>query len=103
MAIRPCGHRILVKPDPIETTTSGGIVIVMDEKLAAADQMVGTLVSVGDQAWKAFSKDYNGEPWAKVGDRVLYARYAGKVVEDPESGEDFVILNDEDCVAVLTN
>jgi co-chaperonin GroES (HSP10) len=99
--ITPCGHRVLVKPDPIEQTTAAGIVIVMDEKLAAADQMRGTLVAVGEQAWKAFSKDYNGSPWASVGDRVLYARYAGKLVEDPSSGEDYVILNDEDIIATL--
>lgn len=99
--ITPCGHRVLIKADPIEKTTTGGIVIVMDERLAKADQMRGTIVGVGPQAWKAFSKDYTGEPWASEGDRVLYARYAGKEVEDPTTGEIFVIVNDEDVVAVI--
>jgi co-chaperonin GroES (HSP10) len=99
--ITPCGHRVLIKADPIERTTAGGLVIVMDERLAKADQMRGVLVAVGPQAWKAFSKDYNGEPWANEGDHVLYARYAGKEVEDPSTGEIFVILNDEDVIAII--
>jgi co-chaperonin GroES (HSP10) len=35
----------------------------------------------------------------KVGDRISYARYAGKWVEENE--KDYLIINDEDVVAIL--
>lgn len=106
--IKPVGYKILVKPDPIETETDSGIVLVVDEKLERAGQMRGTLVAIGSQAWQAFrhvddqGKFRNGKPWATVGDRVVYSRYAGKILEDPENEEDYVILNDEDLVAVIS-
>lgn len=92
----PLGHTILVKPDEIETKTKSGIVLVIDEKLEKAGQMLGTLVAIGDQAYKAFSSDFTGEPWALPGDRVLFSRYAGKNVVDPETGENYLIMNDDD-------
>jgi co-chaperonin GroES (HSP10) len=100
--IIPTGYRILVKPDDIEKVTKGGIVLVTDEKLERAAQHVGTIVAIGKQAWKAFSKKYDGAPWASVGDRIIYSKYAGKYVKDPETQEQFVILNDEDVVAIVT-
>jgi co-chaperonin GroES (HSP10) len=100
--IIPTGYRVLVKPDDIEKVTKGGIVLVTDEKLERAAQHVGTVVSVGRQAWKAFSKNYDGDAWANVGDRIIYSKYAGKYVKDPETKEQFVILNDEDVVAIVT-
>lgn len=100
--IIPTGYRILVKPDDIEKVTKSGIVLVTDEKLERVAQHVGTIVSVGRQAWKAFSKKYDGQPWASVGDRIIYSKYAGKFVKDPETNEQFVILNDEDVVAIVT-
>jgi co-chaperonin GroES (HSP10) len=106
--IKPIGHKILVKADDIETTTDSGIVLVLDEKLERASQMRGTLVAIGPTAWQAFryvdtnGKWKNGKPWALPGDRVLYSKYAGKIVEDPETEQDFVLMNDEDLVAVIT-
>lgn len=92
------GRRLLVKPDPIEETVNG-FVMVTDKKLERAGQIVGTLVSIGHLCWKDFSDE---TPWAEVGDAVLYSRYAGKFVEDPLSGENYVILNDEDIIAKIT-
>jgi co-chaperonin GroES (HSP10) len=100
MGLKVVGFRVLVKPDPVEEKTAGGIVVVQDEKLAKAANIKGTLVGVGDQAWKAFSKNYDGEPWAKVGDRVYFSRHAGKIVKD-NNGEEFLIMNDEDITCVI--
>ena len=102
MAIDVCGHRILVEKDPLEEETEGGIVLVLDEKLEKANQMVGTLVGVGQSAWKAFGLNFDGEPWAKVGDRIMFSRFAGKHIDDPETGKEYTIMNDEDVVAVVT-
>jgi co-chaperonin GroES (HSP10) len=93
---------VLIKPDEIETVTEGGIHIPRDEKLAKSDVQLGTLVAVGNQAWKAFSANFTGKPWAKPGDYVLYARFAGSLVEDPFTGEEYRLLNDEDVNVVVT-
>ena len=97
--IKPAGYRLLVKPNDIEEVSEGGIYLMPDEKLEKAAQTVGTLVAIGEQAWKDVS---DGKPWAKVGDCIMYARYAGKNVVDPDTKEEYVILNDQDVTAVIT-
>jgi co-chaperonin GroES (HSP10) len=100
--LRPLGHRIIVKPDEVEKTSPGGIVLVQDEKLARFNQQTGTLVAIGEDAWKAYRKVdengklVNGQPWAKVGDKVMYSRNAGKWIKHPDTQEEFVLMNDED-------
>ena len=49
-------------------------------------------------AWKAFD---GGEPWAKVGDRVAFAKYGGFKIEDPDTKEVYRLLNDEDITAII--
>jgi co-chaperonin GroES (HSP10) len=104
MAIKPLGHRLLVKPEKLEEVdevrkraiAAGLILETKDREQAAVDQ--GIVIDIGSTAWKAFD---DGEPWASIGDRVVYSRYGGKVIKDPDTQEDFVILNDEDVIAKL--
>ena len=42
----------------------------------------------------------NGEPWAKIGDRIRYAKNAGSYVKD-ENGEKLVVLEDQDIMVVI--
>lgn len=93
--IKPAGHRVLVKPDPLDTVSKGGIVLVQDKRSEKA-QDTGILVAVGPNAWKGFD---DGQPWAQTGDRVCFAQYGGTLIKD--GGEDYRILNDEDITAVL--
>jgi co-chaperonin GroES (HSP10) len=93
--IHPQGYRVIVKPDDIETVTPAGVIVVTDEKLEKAGQMRGTLVAIGKDCWEGH------EPYAKIGDWVLYSRYAGKVIEDPVTRERYFILNDEDILATI--
>lgn len=94
---KPVGHRVIVKPDdPPEKI--GQIFVpgwVKDNKVF--ETIKGTIVSVGMTAWRAFDE---GKPWANVGDRVMFAKYGGSIVEDEKTGEKFRILNDEDITAV---
>lgn len=105
--MRPCGHKVLVKPDPVEKTSAGGIILQQDEKLARAMQQWGTIVAIGPDAWKAFrkldqnGKEVNGQPWAKVGDRVFYSRNAARLVNHPKTDELFGLMNDGDIAIVL--
>jgi len=94
--LKPCGYRLLVKPEVIEDTTEWDFKIIIDEKLERAAQVYGEVVSVGSECWKGDT------PWAEVGDRVCYVKHSGKFITDPETDEEFVILNDEDILIVLS-
>ena len=107
MKVKAIGHRIVVKPDPVEEKTAGGIVLAVDTKCERAGAQKGTVVDIGPLAWTnevIFGK--NCQPWCKVGDRVFFARYGGKMInlnEDLSNEEDWVVvLNDEDLQALIT-
>jgi co-chaperonin GroES (HSP10) len=97
--IKVCGHRVLVKPE-VEKQTASGIIIALDEHKERAASMYGTVMDVGESAWM----DFRTNPWCYEGDRVIFAKYAGRVVEDPEQPDTkFIILNDEDILAVVSH
>ena len=104
--IIPVGHRVLVKQEKYDehdevfaSAKRAGLEIVKDGQIryqASVDK--GVIVNIGNTAWK----DFGGEPWAKVGDTVVFAKQAGKSIEDPEDkNTPYVVLNDEDIVAVI--
>lgn len=102
----PTGHKVLIKPDPIEKESTGGILLVKNEEMERAMQQWGTIEALGPDCWLAFRKiddngvERNGQPWAKVGDRVFYSRNAGRFVNHPETDEQFTIINDNDVSIV---
>lgn len=95
MKTKPCGHRVIVKPDPIEEVTESGIVVSVGEKKdrEQAAQTSGVVVAIGPTAWRAFD---DGDPWCAIGDRVRYAKYGGWAFH--EDGEEYRLLNDEDVI-----
>ena len=105
------GHRVLIKEDPVEKVSKGGIVVVTNdnnEKLERAALQHGVIVAIGPDCWKAYRTldsdgiERNGRPWVRVGDYVLFARHAGRFVADPTNGEMHLIMNDEDILGVIT-
>lgn len=98
MSLEVCGHRVLLKPDHFEEVTESGIILNVgdDWKREKAATVIGTIVDIGPNAWLAFD---DGKPWAKVGDRVYYAKYSGKVVMDGE--DEYITCNDEDIIAII--
>jgi co-chaperonin GroES (HSP10) len=58
----------------------------------------GVVVDIGPTAFK----DYKIESPIKVGDYISYVKFGGKEITDPESGEVYVVIQDEDVVAILT-
>jgi len=104
--MKPAGHRILVKAenpddhDPVMASAKkSGIVIAdsEDQKRREAGIDRGTVIAIGPTAFEAFGS----VAWCKVGDLVAFAKYAGKILQDPETQEKFLILNDEDIVAII--
>jgi co-chaperonin GroES (HSP10) len=94
---QPAGHRILVLPD-IPPEKIGSLFVpawVKDNR--AIENIFGVIVAIGPTAWKAFD---NGEPWAKIGDRVAFAKYGGFNLEDADTKVIYRLLNDEDVVGI---
>lgn len=106
MKVKAIGHRIIVRPDPVEEKTASGIILNVDVGRERAAAQKGTVVDIGPLAWTnevIFGK--NSQPWCKIGDRVFFARYGGKAINLAEEGleDDFVmVLNDEDLQALIT-
>jgi co-chaperonin GroES (HSP10) len=95
---KPTGHHVLVKPEKAEDRSKGGIwapASVIESQTKGT--IYGELIAVGPNAWKAFD---DGKPWAKIGDKVTFAKYGGAPIEDPETREFYRILNDEDILGV---
>ncbi len=87
--IKPLADRVLIKPMAAETTTISGIIIPDSAK---EKPQKGTVVAVGNGTKK--------EPMTvKVGDSVLYGKYAG--TELKLDGEDFLIMRESDIYAIL--
>lgn len=95
--IIPKGTKVLVKMATVDEMTKGGIYLpqgVRENILLAATR--GTVVAVGGDAWKDTVME---EPYAVVGDEVIFAKYGGIVVK--QNGEDYRILNDLDIFAIV--
>jgi chaperonin GroES len=87
--IKPLADRVLVKADAAEETTKSGLFI---PDTAKEKPMRGVIVAAG-----AGKKD---EPMTvKVGDKVLYGKYAG--TELTVEGEEFLIMRESDIFAIL--
>ena len=96
MIIIPLMHRALVKPKQVETKTAGGIILMETltrKEQAACDE--GVIMALGD----TFGKDFGAEVLPKVGDKVLFAKYAGKFIKDGDV--DLVLLNDDDILSIV--
>jgi co-chaperonin GroES (HSP10) len=98
--IKPLGFCILVKPDPVKDQLKVGMIEIPDEVLnrQRIEVTTGHIIGIGPKAWKDLA---DGEPWASVGDHVVYAKHGGKIIEDPETGEKNVLLNDKDIIGLL--
>ncbi|HPF65061.1 co-chaperone GroES [Lentimicrobium sp.] len=89
MNVRPLADRVLIKPAEAEQKTAGGIII---PDTAKEKPQRGTVVAVGTG-----KKD---EPLTvKVGDLVLYGKYAG--TEITVDGNDYLIMRESDIVAII--
>lgn len=94
--IIPVLHRLLIKPDPVEKTTASGIVLAINEKREQAAAEYGEVIALGDTCFV----DFKAGVIPVVGDRVAYAKYAGKTVKDVD-GTEYLLLNDEDVTCIV--
>ena len=88
------GNKVLVKPDPVEEVTKGGIVLV--DQTRERDEIAGAtgvVLSVGESCWEDYDSD-----WAAEGDRVLYAKHAGHLLKGKDEAK-YRVLFDTDIIA----
>ena len=94
MKIRPLHDRVIVKRLEAERTTASGIVIP-DSAGEKPDQ--GEVLAVGNGK---ILEDGNVRPvGVKVGERVLFGKYAGQTVKI--DGEELLVMREEDIMGVL--
>lgn len=95
MKLTPLHDRVVVKRIEQERTTAAGIVIpdTVGEK---PDQ--GEVLAVGPG--KRLEGGPRGVPDVKVGDRVLFGKYAGTTVK--VEGEELLVMREDDLLGVVT-
>ena len=94
MKIRPLHDRVIVKRLEEERKTASGIVIP-DAAAEKPDQ--GLILAVGPG-----KRDENGKQVAldvKVGDRVLFGKYAGQTVK--VDGDEVLVMREEDIMGFV--
>ncbi len=93
--ITPSDMRVLIKPQPVEEKTQGGIILTANtlerDKYA---QTRATFIAAGDNAFRDWG-DCCRIP--KPGDEVIMAQYSGKMHQGAD-GQDYRICNDEDVI-----
>ena len=94
MKLTPLHDRIIVKPAPAEEVTKGGIII---PDTAKEKPLQGTITAVGkgrtDDTGKLIPMQL------KVGDNVLYGKYAG--TEVTIDGEECLMMKENDVFAII--
>lgn len=94
--IHPRGKTLLIRPEEVEAISSGGIIIpVQSQEKEEMAQMYATLIEVGSEAWNDES-----QPRAQVGERVIFAKYAGSLFRGND-GVRYRLIRDKELVATI--
>lgn len=93
--LKPLGDRVLVRPSEKEEVTKSGILL---PDTAKEKPQEGEVVAVGPGKVGEDGKRLPME--VKVGDKVLFAKYAGTEIKLDE--QDYLILRDSDILAITT-
>lgn len=94
MNIKPLGERIVIKALESEEKTKSGIVL---PDTAKEKPQMGEVLAVG--SGKTLENGQKVPMELKVGDKVLFAKYAGTEVK--LDGEEYMVLKESDVLAVI--
>jgi chaperonin GroES len=93
VAIEPLGDRVVIRPAEAESQRPSGIYVA---DTAKEKPQKGTVIAAGPGKWE----DGQLEPMnVKVGDTVLFAKYAGTEIRVDD--EDVLILSQKDVLAKI--
>ena len=94
MKIKPLQDRVIVKRVEEEQKTAGGIII---PDTAKEKPQQGEVLAVGPG--KVLDSGTKLEMTVKVGDRVLFGKYAGSEVKI--EGEEVLIMREDDILGII--
>ena len=86
---KPLSDRVLIEPLAAETTTASGIII---PDTAKEKPQEGTVIAVGPGK-------VDEPTTVKVGDKVLYGKYAGSELK--LDGKDYLIVKESDLLGII--
>lgn len=86
---KPLSDRVLIEPTAAETTTASGIII---PDTAKEKPQEGIVVAAGPGK-------VDEPTTVKVGDKVLYGKYAGSELK--LDGKDFLIVKESDILGII--
>ncbi len=92
----PLGERLVIKPLEQEETTSSGLFL---PDTAREKPQEGEIVAVGDGRMTDEGKRIPME--VKVGDKVIYSKYAGTEYKDGD--QEYLILRESDILAKVSH
>ena len=94
----PSGYRILLLPFTPKEKTKGGILFSQEQlDKARIATTCGYVLKMGDLAYK--DKTKFEKPWCKIGDWVMFVRYAGSRL--PIEGGEVRIINDDEVLGTI--
>ncbi|ABY91820.1 Chaperonin Cpn10 [Thermoanaerobacter mathranii subsp. mathranii str. A3] len=93
MRLKPLGDRVVVKVIQAEEVTKGGVIL---PGTAKEKPQQGEVVAVGTGQYIDGKKV---ELEVKVGDRVIFSKYAGTEVK--LDGEEYLLLRESDILAII--
>jgi chaperonin GroES len=94
LSLKPLGDRIVVKPIEQDEITSGGIML---PDTAKEKPQKGEIIAAGPGARNDAGDRVEMD--VKVGDKVLYAKYAGTEIK--LDGEKVLVLRESDVLAII--
>lgn len=92
MNLKPLGDRIIIKKMEVEEKTKSGIVL---PSTAKEQPLMAEIVAIGDE----ILNDEKRKDQVKVGDKVIFSKYAGTEVK--VDSEELTILKLMDILAVV--
>ena len=99
--IRPMEYNVIVKPDDVETTTKGGLIIppskIEKDEFARTE---GTLVAASPMAFSFTDWPADDDSKPRVGDRVVFSRYQATEVTGRDGGK-YWIMKDKAIAGVM--
>ena len=92
--LKPLGDRVVLKVQKEEEQSIGGIVIASNAK---EKPTTGEVIAVGNG--RILDNGQRVEPEVKVGQSVVFVKYAGSEVK--YEGEEYLVIRENDIIAVI--
>lgn len=92
MKLKPIGDKLVIEMVEVEEKTSSGIVLPISAKEAPS---VAKVLAIGDE----ILKDEDKKDLIKVGDKIIFSKYAGTEVKLDK--KEYIVVKIADVLAVV--